>query len=275
MKKNLLFYLFWYIILLPFTINFVYWSWWNGDVLDFIRKMIVNHLFSSSFLASWFIIGSIYAAILLYLTKKWPKILLGIICLIIYVICVLRSSYFPLIKDNEVVANVSKYYELVFSNPVFSFPIAFCWMFVGKMFADYKINVLQDKKLLIPTIIALVASGASCYLEWLLVKSQTNILTADYYFTTPFFVVAIYLLIKDINITIKHGYILRSISSISFTTHFTLFRLFEYLLNGNVPSYNALLWISFALILVSTHTISFLILYFERFRYTRFLKYSH
>ena len=262
-------------MLLPFTINFVYWSWWKGDVLDFIRKMIVNHLFSSSFLASWFIIGSIYAAILLYLTDKWPKVILIPIVIIVYIICVLRSSYFPLIRDNEIIANVSKYYELVFTNPVFSFPSAFCWMFVGKLFADHPINVLKDKKLLIPTIVGLVISAGVFYLEWYLVKSHTEILSGDYLFSTPFIVIAIYLLIKDINITLRNGYMLRSISSISFTTHYTLIRLFEVLLRGNVPSYNALLWVSFGLVLVCTHTLSALILFFERYRYTKFLKYSH
>ena len=92
-KRNLLLYLFWFVILLPVTIV-ARKDWWQGDVGLFIWKIISSTLFSSTFKVSWFIVGCIYGALAIYLTMKLPKVFSIIIGLAFYSLTLLLSSYY-------------------------------------------------------------------------------------------------------------------------------------------------------------------------------------
>lgn len=267
-KRNLQLYLFWFIVLLPITV-YIRRAWFRNGVIGFIRY-IPNILFSSTFAASWFIIGAVWAAVILYLTRKInPKILLTVFSFL-YLICCLRSSYSYLLESNKILWRIINWYEAIFSDPVFSFPVATFWMFIGKLFADSREKSISKRFLLI----FLAVSSGCLWIEWRAVIYLGGLNNNDCYLMLPAVSVCIFALIKDIQIELANSKILRTISTVTYPLHASLMPVVGYALSHycRVIDYA---WIKFIIVVALCHIATLIILKAEKSRYFKFLKYAH
>lgn len=265
-KRNLQLYLFWFIALLPITAS-VRQNWFSNGVIGLI-KYIPNVLFSSTFVASWFIVGAVWAVVILYLTRKinW-KILLMIFSLV-YLICCIRSSYGYLLSSK--VWSVINSYESIFTNPVFSFPVATFWMFIGKLFADLRVRNFKKSLLLI----FLVLSSACLWLEWRFVIHLGGLNNNDCYLMLPPVCVCIFALIKDMKIELNNSKTLRTISTVTYPLHSSLIVVVGVIFSRFCGGID-FIWLKYIVVVVGCHIATLIILKIEKFKFFRFFKYAH
>ena len=216
--RNIKYYLFWFVCLLPFTIYYRREWWIENKGISFFLKVVSNMLFSSSFPASWYIIGSIWAVIILYVTRKINYRVILCCMIFIYIACCMRSGYYFLIKDYEGVIKLTECYEKIFTSPVLSFPIATFWMFVGKMFVDNHIPSFRNGVI----IASVVCSAILLWFEWkTLVQIGGNIRSDILFFLAPL-CISIFALLKKIDINIKNARTIRIISAVMYPMHFVV-----------------------------------------------------
>ena len=265
-KRNLQLYLFWFIVLLPITV-LVRLDWFRHGIIGFV-KHIPNILFSSTFVASWFIIGAVWAVVILYLTRKVNWKILLLIFSFVYLICCIRSSYGYLLGAK--VWSIINSYEAVFTNPVFSFPVATFWMFIGKLFADSRVKNIRKSS----ALIFLALSAACLWIEWRVVIHLGGLNNNDCYFMLPPVCVCIFALIKDIQIELTHSKILRTISTVTYPLHSSIIVVVSSVLARycEIIDYT---WIKYIIVVFVCHIATLIILKFEKIKCFKFLKFSH
>lgn len=269
-KRNLLLYLFWFITLLPITI-YVRRGWAANGIMDitFIRKLITNTLFNSTFIASWFIVASLWAVVILWMTRDLNRKLLLLILSIVYAACVVRSAYFFLIDENGIYGKLSYYYEMVFTSPVFSFPIATFYMFIGKLFAEHK-NMHAKKRWTVPGIIVF---SIALWLEWKTVVDLGGVLSSDCFFFIAPLSVCLFAFIKDIEISVNHAKQLRTISIVMYPLHASLVPVVNFSLSNLFGIQSAP--ICFFVVIFLCHVVAFAIQKLEYRKHLGFLRFSH
>ncbi len=100
-KRNLKLYLFWFIVLLPIT--FMTREYYNYGFIEAIRKILIDFLLSSTFIASWYIMALLQSVLIVYiLSKKIPDKVLLAFSMIIYLVCCLFSNYQNLLYGSSV-----------------------------------------------------------------------------------------------------------------------------------------------------------------------------
>ena len=273
--RQLKLYLFWFIILLPLTIYYRKdWVIGVNNIFQIITNILSNTLFSSTFIASWFIVASIWATIIVYnASKKINNKILFVIFLLINIICCLISSYNMFYANNEFISKVVQTYTNFFSSPVFSFPVALFWIFMGKMFADEKINYkIKYKKTFCLILIVFILL---LYMEWKYVYSLSGMFSNDCYLFLRPICVMIFKLLLNININLKHNKILRNISTITFPLHASVAPVVAYILKHFITDYTIVGIFNFIITLSGCLLASFIILKLEDKKYFKFLKYAH
>lgn len=215
--RQLKLYIFWFVVLLPITI-YIRKSWFDDGIIAGIFTTIKQLLFSSTFKASWFITAMITATcIVAALSEKINKYFLFLLFFIIYVICCLSSSYYSLFQNTIIIKEIYSTYVSVFTSPVFSFPSALIWVYIGKMYSENtkKVNM---KLLATLTIICTIL----LFFEWKFVFDLTGKLNNDcYVFLVPL-AASLFGIVNNINIKIRHAKMLRKISTITYPLHGSL-----------------------------------------------------
>lgn len=270
-KKNLQYYLFWFITTLPFTL-IERRKWFNNNIFEIIRIWLSQALFSSTFAVSWFITGLIWGCLIISkLSEKLSNKKLMIIFLFIYVICCIRSSYSIVFDLFPLLNKMKNIYEYIFCSPVFSFPVASFWMMIGKVFADgenikFKSNIKS---------ILLVAFCVLLFIEWKVVYIKFGSLNNDcYLFLAPVtYLLFDYLLNTKININNTEQ--LRLFSKISFPIHSCFINVYRYILKVFILNNTILVIIVFILTIASCIFVIFLISKLENKERFNLLKYSH
>lgn len=265
--RNFKYYCFWFVVLIPITI-YVRRGWYDGNTFKLVLKIISQTLFSSTFVASWYIIGGIWGVFLISKLKNISEKLIIVLVAVIYCILCIRSSYYDFFSENAVISNVVNTYEVIFCIPYNSFPIAFCWMFVGKMFAEYN----PSKRMLKYGIIGVAFSLIALFIEWKMVYSRTGDYRKDCYFMLAPLCIFIFYLILNINLKCKYAKTLRTISTIMYPLHASLFYIIWFVFSKiNINNK----WIEYFTAIVLCHLASYLITKLENTKYGGILKYSH
>lgn len=268
-------YLFWFVVLLPATIWFRR-DWINvGGLVQSLYFIVKNTLFSSTFIGSWFITATITATFIIYkLSKKFNYKLLFVIFLIIYFVCCIVSNYSGYFEKIDFINTIYKIYSLILPSPVFSFPVALIWIFIGKMFADGHINIkINHKKIFL--LILIIASGL-LFMEWKFVVKITEILSNDcYVFLVPLSII-IFKLLLNIKINLKHNKLLRNMSTIVYPLHATVAQFVAILLRKYIYMNSTLIGIlNFGITLFICYFACFIIFKLEKCDKLKILKYSH
>lgn len=273
--RNLKLYAFWFIALLPITIyirNWFYSGFWNG-ILTIFKSFIL----ASTFIASWFIIALIIGiTIIFFASKKVNNTSLFTIGLILYILISIRSSYMFLFKDIKSLTELFEgvvSYESVMNSPVNSFPAGIFWIICGKIFADGKVKVRIKT-----SSVVLSVSVVLLFAEWFLIKYFSDKYNNDFYIMLAPCVLAIFnILIQLKPINLKYAREMRKISIIIYASHGSAIPVLRKILEatvGNIPSVatSIILFILTTLVCVGG---AILILHMEKYKYLKWLKYSH
>lgn len=238
--------------------------WSNHDFPNSLYFFFKDLIFSSTFQASWFLSATIIATAVLYWLIYKAKIadwVIVAISIIIYLFCCRVSTYMCLFPANSALDAFLDYYKLFIGNPYISFPAAFVWIIIGKIFAyhQFKIKIWQ---LALLSIIFLTM----VYIDYFHVCQSCEILHDDCFVSLLFICPSLFLLlVKMPDINISCARLLRKMSVIIFCCHGTFLWIFKHLVSSRPM---VLLFALISCLIVGV----FIIHYSDRFR---ILRYSH
>lgn len=221
-KKNLLFYITWFIVLFPITWHMR--DYYHRGFKEAIVQTVYCFLFDSTFRASWFVMALIIGTLIVYYCSSAlgnnVTFLLGMFC---YIICVISSNYIAL---NENFVNLHMFT---------SFPVSIIWIFAGKMIAE-KEDKLQEKiksnKLFWGNIIAM----AILYFEMFIIHKfglDGGLGNDDCYFMLLLVCPALFLLFLNINIFAPFLRKARNTTKVWYCSHASISYLIYLLLGMN------------------------------------------
>lgn len=268
--RQLKFYLFWFIILLPITIYFRL-EWFGNGLLVGIIRTITNTLFSSTFIASWFIVACFEGVIIFsILSKKIGKKFL-FVGLILYFICCFKSSYFTILDDSTIIYKLVFNYERFMPSFVFSFPVALIYIFIGKVFSEKEDKIM----ITIKDYIALIFSCLLLFIEWKFCYELTGTYNNDCYFMILPCTYFIFKICVSLKLDIKNAKSLRMFSIISFPLHASIQFVNSILLNHFINNTNICTILNFILTIICCFIVYMLITKLEKNKKFYFLKFSH
>ena len=268
--RQLKLYAFWFIALLPFTIA-ARLEWFENGFLSGMHLLIKNLLFSSTFIASWFITASIEGTVIVYnLSKRINRKVLFFIFLIVYCICCLISSYSPLFYGNEIINRINSIYSFIFPSPVYSFPVALIWIFIGKLFAENHLGFNRKTAAILTCIFSICL-----YLEWRYVTRLTGDCTISCLFFLLPVVIPLFQLIIGTHITLENGKTLRTVSTITYPLHASLVPVFKRIIRLFISNDTWVSILCFVCTLLACYIASAVIMKLEKRKQFSFLKYAH
>ena len=267
-KRNFILYLFWFIVLLPYTLHVR--QYFNDGVISGIIRFTKSLLFRSTFPASWFIQALIVSiTIVFFISKKMKNSYLLTLAIFVYCFAVFKSSYWGIINTIPVLDSIYNGYEVVFSSPVFNASSALIWVVIGKYFAEDKVNINN-----VASILGLIVSGILLYGEWLLVRELNDTIDSDCYFLlipTTFFA---FNLIRCIKVPLNGiTKFLGNSSTLVYTTHVPTIFVTSVLLK-RLFSITDRLYVFLLVVFLCTLG-SYVVFQLEKYRAFKWLKYSH
>ena len=269
-SRNLILYLFWFVALLPITLYIR--RYFNAGIIDGIVQLVKGFFFGSTFVASWYIMASIIGTVIIFFASKkfGNKTLLAITSVIYLMVCV-RSAYWSLLEDVSWIESVREGYESIFTSPANSFPVSLFWICLGKCFAE---GTFDFKFKSIKLAVLIIASAVLLYAEWLLVKHICGSVNKDCYIFLAPLAVLIFTAIKNAKpLEIKWSRELRFSSTIIYASHGSVLTVVTIALTkilGSAPK-----GLLFLMILFACLAISAVIMFLEKKKIFKWLKYSH
>ncbi|MBP3706069.1 MAG: acyltransferase [Clostridia bacterium] len=267
-KRNLILYLFWFVVLFPYTLMIR--KYFSAGIMKGLYLMMRGFLLSDTFPASWYIQASIVAvSVVFFLSKKMNDSMLFAISATFYILTCFRSSYWDTFSQIPVISSVLSTYTKIFMVPMHNFPAAFFWIVIGKIFAEHKIDYGK-----VINGICLVISAVMLYCEWLFVKNINGTYKNECYIMLMPVVFFIFSLVYDIKIKGSDIYVkMGTISIIIYTSHSivrSIVKLFFERILGieSIP----LVFITVVIICIVE---GFIILSLENHKFFRWLKFSH
>lgn len=129
LKRSAWLYLFWFVTMLPFTIDIRHRLHLSCDV----GSMLYAAFTGSTFVASWFIMACIIGVTIIFLLRKY-LVFATVVSLVAFLLCCVQSSYYSAFGGfNAWFASVFPKYS-----PVTSFPASLIWICVGAWCARYR-----------------------------------------------------------------------------------------------------------------------------------------
>ena len=267
--RNLKLYAFWFIALLPITLY--YRKWFDAEIFVGFFKFVKAVLFQSTFRASWYIMATIIGTIIVfYLSKKLNAKLLMIVFFLIYLFCCATSIYEKIFYSVDIINNAMVLYKKLFGVPFNSFVVSLFWIFLGKVLSEKNLCFTR-----LQLIIGFILSAILLEAEHLMIKFLDCAGTDDCYIFLAPITVTIFLVVKQsqMNLNQKVSVFLRKSSTIIYASHASILVVVNAILNSFNISINEILM--FSILFVACMTLSALILWLEKYKYFRWLRYSH
>lgn len=268
-NRNIKLYIFWLILFLPFTI-IIKGYFKKKNIIKGVILFVRDFLFSSTFKASWFIMATVIATTIIYITSKYMKEKKIVVwSFIIYLIVCLRSSYMFLINNFDIVRIIFNKYDTIFTSSCTSFPVALIWIVCGKLFAEKKLKWNKKTNLLL-----FIIGSIGLWIEWVIVKNISGNFKNDcYIFLLPLCVSIFKYIVELKPTTLKQSKNMRKISTITYASHLTIILCLNYASN-KIPIFKN----SFV-VFITTLSICFLIYIIitrlEKKKSFKWLKYSY
>ncbi len=272
LKRNLKLYVFWTVILLPTT------ALWN--IHTYLKSgnhyspwVIIGHgiqqLLFSAFPASWYIIASIIATLILYrIPKKYNSIML-LVSFAIYLICCISSNYYNLFDTDSTIIRFIEIFRMFFNSPYTSFLVAFIWMGIGKTCAESQIAIKP-----IAVTFGIILSAILLYAEYFVIKIFSLSKADDcYILLVPLCFFIFTALINADGLKIKNAVSMRKASTIIYCTYFTVVRIYGFLLKYVLHCQVSIL--VFLLTVITCLIVSCLVHELEGKKSFKWLKYSY
>lgn len=273
-KRILLLYLFWFLLLFPFTIYYREWY------VDFGPEKLItiarSFFFGSTFVASWFLMASLVGVTIVWLLSslKVKNSVILAIGIVIYMLCCLVSNYYNLLSHCPSFVKAYTCYTDIFTQPFNSFPCSILFVGIGKILAEKELS--PSNKLL---WIVLFFSMVLLYVEFYITQHYFKAYYDDCFLLLPVACACIFMLIGQSRPR-KTGYDtikLRTYSTIIYCCHGTLLSIMNSVLNFiKMNEINCI--IQFAMFFITIFlsiAICELLMRLERRRYFGWLRYSH
>lgn len=227
-KRNMQLYLFWLIVLLPFTV--IYRGWYEGDVISIALQILKYFLFSSTFPVSWYIMASIIGVCAITILSRYINNgILFIISLLAYAFCCAASNYGNLLTGGTVGHIYSGYVE-IFTSPYNSFPVSLVWIQLGRFIAsrENELSRLRVSTLLVALSVAFVL----LYIEYYLTRHYELVRADDCYFMLLPVCVIIILILGRYQSELPIIPFFRKTSTIVFCIHLSICLVFRFALKS-------------------------------------------
>lgn len=273
-KRILKLYLFWFVLLLPFTIY--YREWYIDFGFEKLTSIVKSFFFGSTFIASWFLMASLIGVAIVWLLSLWKvkNIWIIVIGIVTYLFCCFVSNYNSLMTNFPRFIEVYNGYTSKFTLPFNSFPCSILFVGIGKLLAENQFAP-YNKKL----FVFLLFSFLGLYIEFFFTKHYCKVYFDDCYFMLPAVCICIFMLIGqsrpcEIGLNTKK---LRSYSTIIYCCHGTLLSWQHIILQDmgiKEPDDIAVL-LMFLIAIAVPIALAELFLFLERHRHLRWLRYSH
>lgn len=273
-KRILLLYLFWFLLLLPFTIYYREWY------VDFGPEKLItiarSFFFGSTFVASWFLMASLIGVTIVWLLSslKVKNSVILVIGVVIYMLCCLVSNYYNLLSHCPSFVKAYTCYTDIFTQPFNSFPCSILFVGIGKNLAEKELS--PSNKLL---WIVLFFSMVLLYVEFYITQHYFKAYYDDCFLLLPVACACIFMLIGQSSPR-KTGYDtikLRTYSTIIYCCHGTLLSIMNSVLNFiKMNEINCI--IQFAMFFITIFlsiAICELLMRLERCRHLGWLRFSH
>lgn len=273
-KRILLLYLFWFLLLLPFTIY--YREWYINFDHEKLITIARSFFFGSTFIASWFLMASLIGVTIVWVLSQLKVKTSWIIAigLVIYVFCCIVSNYYSLISSCPRFIVAYNGYTSIFSLPFNSFPCSILFVGIGKLLAEGQFAP-YNKKLFVFLLFSLLG----LYIEFFFTKYYCKVYFDDCYFMLPLVCICIFMLIgqsRPFEIGLNTTK-LRSYSTIIYCCHGTLLSWQHIILQdmGIKEPDDIVVLLMFLIAIAVPIALAELFLFLERRCHLRWLRYSH
>lgn len=215
-KRNLMLYLFWFLVLLVPTLSLR--KWFDHGILYGLLDASKSFLFGSTFIASWFIMALVISVwIVLLLSLVLGNRTLVMVTIPFFVLSCLMSNYglSPLVLPH--IDILSSFFG---SSPFNSFWVGLFWVAIGKCIADNELcsDAISSRKLMCAVLLgALLLAFEQTYIQL-----QGYSLYNDCFFMLPFVVVPLFALVLRVDLTTRWASFCRAASTVTYCLHATL-----------------------------------------------------
>ena len=273
-KRILLLYLFWLVLLLPFTIYYREWY------VDFgVNKLITiarSLFFGSTFIASWYLMASLIGVTIVWLLSrlKVKNSWIIVIGAATYALCCMVSNYYSLLSScPRFIAAYNGYID-IFTLPFNSFPCSILFVGIGKILADRQFATSNRRiwGLFLLSMILL-------YVEFFITQHYCKVFYDDCFLLLPVTCTCIFMLIGQsrpckIKLNTKK---LRSYSTIIYCCHGTILSWMHLRMKDmGIVEPNTIVAIAlFVLAIALPIVICELFMTLEHCRHLGWLRYSH
>jgi hypothetical protein len=262
-KRSLILYLFYFIVLFPSSYVFFYRSWWNlgfpDNILRFIEQFFLSYTFA---IPSWYIVSSILGIIIIYYAIRYKsKYIMLVISVTLYIICCLTSNYECLLPPD---------FELdVFAGggifkPQNSFLVSLIWIYFG--------YVLTVKKYTFTKFVVFILLAALFFEYGFIIHALGVPESQDCYILLPPLCFILFTFILRWNITYKNGLMMRKMSTIIFCVHHPIATIGKIILLHNGIEHGIL---NFTITITLSFLICLVIFELEKRKFFSWLKYSY
>jgi len=208
--RNMKLYAFWECVLLPVTIYVR--DYFSNGMLNGFLQICKGFLFGSTFIASWYIIASVFGICICFMLKRHNSILF-LLGLSLYVICCLSSNYqIPSSNVTHIIDHVNSVIYLPCS-----FASSIIWIWMGKIVAEKDIKTIFRPFVLagiciLMYIVLLIEHIIIVTRDWF---TQNN----DCYFSLLLVCPFVFLVTKKLDVKVNNARNLRAISTITYCLH--------------------------------------------------------
>ena len=273
-KRILLLYLFWFLLLFPFTIY--YREWYVDFCPDKLITIARSFFFGSTFVASWFLMASLVGVTIVWLLSslKVKNSVILAIGIVIYMLCCLVSNYYNLLSHCPSFVKAYTCYTDIFTQPFNSFPCSILFVGIGKILAEKE---LSPSNMLL--WIVLFFSMVLLYVEFYITQHYFKAYYDDCFLLLPVACACIFMLIgqsspRKIDFDTKK---LRAYSTIIYCCHGTIISWVHMRLRdmGVVEPSDVETFALFVIAIALSIALCELFMRLERRRYFGWLRFSH
>ena len=271
-KRNLKLYVFWSIVLLPLTMVYDIYTYSISEIKNPLWMIFVDSLrkiLFSGFPASWYIIASIIAILILYRIPSKYNLIMLLTSFSLYLICCISSNYYNLFDAGSPIIRFIEIFRLFFNAPHLSFLVAFIWMGIGKTYAESEITIEP-----IVNGSGIILSAILLYVEYFVIKSFSLSNADDCYILLVPLCFFIFNALKNANrLKVKDAISLRKASTIIYCSHKTVIRIFSF--TGKYIFHFRIDVLVFVLTVITVLIGSYFVFKLESTKHFKWLKYSY
>ncbi len=270
--RNLKLYAFWFVVLLPHTIQ--YKHYYELRFLGIFETMPRDIFFASTFGASWFIMALIEGMLIVYCLRKIiPQWAIVALSFLFYLFCCMYTNYYGIFFEFSWFQYMVNLYPLPANIPC-CFMSAMLWLSIGMYVAEREKK--RAKCILSNSYMALwiTLSLLVLYAEQYVINRLGCSSRSDCYLTLAPLVIVLFIMVKQWNVSCRCARFMRKYSTIAYCSHVPCGFVCAIILR-KIFLITDCHWLVFLLAVASTILLTYVITRLEKVPHLTWLKYAH